>query len=107
MLDFGALICILKPMTCITCSIDLLYLIKTSRCRWVIFVKEILILHICPSCFNIQLFTTTRKIFDFTGCSRNSEKFCSNACIENVTRDTEAVKWHPYNVEVKIISFVK
>ena len=30
MLDFGALICILKPMTCINCSIDLLYLIKTS-----------------------------------------------------------------------------
>ena len=107
MLDFGALIRILKPMTCITFSIDLLYLIKTSRCRWVIFIQEILILLIWPSCFNIQLFTTTRKIFDFTGCSRNSEKFCSNACIENFARDSEAVKWHPYNVEAKIISFVK
>ena len=94
-------------MACITCSIDLLYLIKTSRCHWIIFIKENLILLICPSCFNIQLFTITRKIFNFTGCSRNSEKLCSNACIENFARDIGAVKWHPFNFEVKVISFVK
>ena len=42
-------------MACITSSIDLLYLIKTSWCRWIIFIKENLILLICPFCFNIRL----------------------------------------------------
>ena len=42
-------------MACITSSIDLLYLIKLSWCRWIIFIKENLILLICPFCFNIQL----------------------------------------------------
>ena len=32
-------------MACITSSIDLLYLIKTSWCRWIISIKENLILH--------------------------------------------------------------
>ena len=27
-------------MACITSSIDLLYLIKTSWCRWIFFIKE-------------------------------------------------------------------
>ena len=97
-------------MACITSSIDLLYLIKTSRCRWIIFIKENLILLICPFCFNIRLnncFTITSKIFNFTGCSRNSKKLCSNAPIEHFARDIGAVKWHPYNVEAKVISFVK
>ena len=54
--DFDVLICIQKPMACITSSIDLLYLIKTtSWCSWVIFIKENLILLICPFCFNIRL----------------------------------------------------
>ena len=52
MLDFDVLILMLA---CITSSIDLLYLIKTSWCRWIIFIKENLILLICPFCFNIQL----------------------------------------------------
>ena len=42
-------------MACITSSIDLLYLIKTSWCRWITFIKENLILLICPFCFNIRL----------------------------------------------------
>ena len=35
-------------------SISLLYLIKTSWCRWIIYFKEKLIL-ICPFCFNMRL----------------------------------------------------
>ena len=42
-------------MASIISSIDLLYLIKTSWCRSVIFIKENLILFICPFCFNIRL----------------------------------------------------
>ena len=41
-------------MACITPSIDLLYLIKTFWCRWIIFIKENLILLIFPF-FNIRL----------------------------------------------------
>ena len=39
-------------MACISSSIDLLYLIKTSWCRCIIFIKENLILLIWPFCFN-------------------------------------------------------
>ena len=39
-------------MACITSSIDLLYLIKTSLCHWIIFIKENLILVICSFHFN-------------------------------------------------------
>ena len=42
-------------MACITSSTDLLYLIKTSWCPWIIFIKENLTLHNFPSCFNILL----------------------------------------------------
>ena len=49
------LICIQKSMVCIFSSIDLLYLIKTSWCHWIIFLKENLILLICPFCLNIRL----------------------------------------------------
>ena len=43
-------------MACITFSINLLYLIKTSLCHWIIFIKENLILVICSFHFNnIQL----------------------------------------------------
>ena len=95
-------------MACINSSIDLLYLIKTSCCRWIIFIKENLILLICPFYFNTgQLFTITGKIVNFTGCSRNSKKLCSNAPIEHFAGDIGAVKWHPYNVEATVISFVK
>ena len=55
MLDFDVLICIYKPMAYITSSTDLSYLIKTSWCRWIIFIKKILVLLICPFCFNIRL----------------------------------------------------
>ena len=52
---FYVLICIKKPMACITSSIDLLYLTKTSWCRCIIFIKEYLILLICPFYFTIRL----------------------------------------------------
>ena len=94
-------------MACITSTTDLLYLIKTSWCRWIILIKENLILLICPFCFNIRLFTITSKIFNFTSCFRNSKKLCSNAPIEHFARDIGAVKWYLYNVETKVISFVK
>ena len=55
MLAFDVLISIYKPMACITSSTDVLYLIKTSWCHWIIFIKENLILLICPFCFNIRL----------------------------------------------------
>ena len=42
-------------MACITSSADLSYLIKTSWCRWIIFITENLILFISPFYFNIQL----------------------------------------------------
>ena len=54
-LDFDVLIWIEKPMACLTSSIDLLYLVKTSWCHWIIFIKENLILFIFPFCFNIWL----------------------------------------------------
>ena len=97
-------------MACITSSIDLLYLIKTSRCRWIIFIKENLILLICPFCFNIrlnnclQLRVRSSILLVALEILRNS---CSNAPIEHFARDIGAVKWHPYNVEAKVISFVK
>ena len=55
-------------MACITSSIDLSYLIKTSWCRWITFIKENLILLICPFCFNIRLgkpslFSNTLLVF--------------------------------------------
>ena len=46
--DFEVLIFIQKPMGCITSSADVLFLIKTFWCRWIIFIKENLILLICP-----------------------------------------------------------
>ena len=55
MLNFEVLICIYKPMACITFSMDLLYLIKTSWCRWIICAEENFILLICPFCFKIRL----------------------------------------------------
>ena len=55
MLDFDVLYCIQKPMACVTSSIDLLYLIKTSQCRWIILMKENVILFIWLFCFNIRL----------------------------------------------------
>ena len=44
-------------MASITSSIDLLYLIKTSWCRWIIVIEESLILLVCPFSFNILLYT--------------------------------------------------
>ena len=80
-------------MTYITSSIDFLYLIKTSWCRWIL--------------YSPQLFTITRKIFSFPGCSWYSEKLLSNAPIEHFAKNIGAVKWHSYNFEAKVISFVK
>ena len=42
-------------MAWITSPIGLLYLIKTSWCRWIIFIKENLILLICSFYYNIRL----------------------------------------------------
>ena len=42
-------------MANIISSIDLLCLVKTSWCRWIIFIQENLIPLICPLCFNIRL----------------------------------------------------
>ena len=36
-------------------TFDLLYLIKASWCRWIIFINQFLILFIFPFCFNIRL----------------------------------------------------
>ena len=93
-------------MACIISSIDLLYLMETYWFRWIIFNKGNFILLICPFYFSIR-HSRTRKIFSFTDCSRNSKKLCSSAPIEHSARDIGTVKWHPYNVEVKVISFVK
>ena len=95
-------------MAHITSSIDLLYSLK-PWCCWIIFIKKNLILLVCPFCFNIQINNClqVREIFNFTGCSRNSKKLCSSAPIEHIDRDIGAAKWHPYNVEAKVISFVK
>ena len=41
-------------MACITSSVDLLSLIKTFWCHWIIFIKENFIFLICPFCFNIR-----------------------------------------------------
>ena len=103
--DFHILICIQKPMACITSSIDLLYLIKTSWCRWIIFIKENLILLICPFCFNIrlnnclQLRVRSSILLVALEILRNS----ANAPI--FARDIGSKI--PYNVEAKVISFVK
>ena len=110
MLDFDVLICIYIRIACITSSIDLLYLIRTSWLRWIIFTKENLILLICPFCFNIRLdncLQVRQRSSILTGCFRNSKKLCSNAPIEHFARVIGAVKWHPYNVEAKLISFAK
>ena len=93
-------------MACIISSIDLLYLMETYWFRWIIFNKGNFILLICPFYFSIR-HLRTRKIFSFTDCSRNSKKLCSSAPIKHSARDIGTVKWHPYNVEVKVISFVK
>ena len=58
------------------------------------FSKENLILLICRFFFNIR-HTITRKIFSFTGCSRNFKKLYSNAPMEHFARDTGVLKWHP------------
>ena len=41
MLDFHFLIYIQKPIACITSSMDLLYLTKTSWCCWIILLRKI------------------------------------------------------------------
>ena len=46
-------------------------------------------------------------MFNFTGCSRNYKKLCSNAPVEHFARYSGTVKWHPYNVEAIVFSFVK
>ena len=86
------LVCILKwPMACITLSIDFLYLGKTSWCCWIIFIKENLIVLICPFYLNTWLFISTRKIFNFTGYSKTSKKLCSNVLLEYFDKDIGAV----------------
>ena len=79
-------------MACITSSIDLLYLLKIYWCGCIIFIEGNLI---------------TSKIFNLTGCCRNSKKLCSSAPTEHFAGDIGAVKWYLYNVEAKVISFVK
>ena len=93
-------------MASITSLIDLLYWMKTSWCRWIIFIKENLILLIChfASTFDLATVASTWKIFSFTGCSRNSKKLWSNAPIENFARD---IGIHPYDVKAKVISSVE
>ena len=44
-----------KQKVCITSSVDLLYLMKTYWCRWIIFIMENLILLVCLFYFNIWL----------------------------------------------------
>ena len=80
---------------------------KTSWCCWIIFIKENLIVLICPFYLNTWLFISTRKIFNFTGYSKTSKKLCSNVLLEYFDKDNGAVKWHPYNVKTKVISSVK
>ena len=97
-------------MACITSSIDLLHLIKTSCYRWIIFIKENLILLLCPFCFNIPLsncLQVRKRSSILLVALEVPIKLCSNAPIEHFARDIGAVKWHPYNVEAKVISFVK
>ena len=94
-------------MACITSSIDLLYLIKTSWCRWIIFIKENLILLICPFCFNIRLNNCLQLRVRSSILLVALEILRNSAPIEHFVRDIGAVKWHPYNVEAKVISFVK
>ena len=48
------------------------------------------------------MFISTRKIFSFTGCSRNSKKLWSNALIGHFASSNGAVKWHPCNFEPKL-----
>ena len=79
-------------MACITSSIDLLYLKKTSRCRWIIFIKENLILLICPFCFNIRL----------NNCLQLRVRSSILLVALEILRNSA-----PYNVEAKVISFVK
>ena len=96
---FWSVICILKPMVCITSLTDLLYLIRTS-CRWIILIKKNLFLHIWPFCFTIRLHNClqlcTRKIFSFTCCSRISKKLCSNTLTEQC-RTQSYVVFHIIN----------
>ena len=35
------------------------------------------------------------------------QKLCTNVPIKHFARDIGAVKWHPYNVDAQVISFVK
>ena len=58
------------------------------------FIMKNLILLIWTLCFNILLSNClqVQKIFNFTGCSRNSKKLCSNAPTQNFSRDTGAVE---------------
>ena len=94
-------------MAYITSLIDLLYLVKTSWCRWIIFTKENLILLICPFCFNIRLNNCLQLRVRSSILLVTLEKLCSSTPIEHFARDIGAVKWHSYNVEAKDISFVK
>ena len=87
-------------------SIDLLYLIKTSWCRLIIFIKENLIHLIYPFCFNIRL-NNCLQVQGRSSILLVAKKFCPKAPIEHVAREIGAVKWHHYNVETKVISFVK
>ena len=48
-----------------------------------------------------------RKILSFTVSSKNFKKLYSNFPIEQFVRENETVKWYFYNVEDKVISFVK
>ena len=61
-LDFDVLICIQKSMACITSSTDLLYLIKTSWCRQIIFFEENLILFICPFCYLATVYKNEKDL---------------------------------------------
>ena len=84
---------------------------KNFLVPWIIFIKENLILLICPFCYNIrlnnclQLKVRSSILLVVLEILRNSAPI--NAPIEHFARDIRAVKWHPYNVEAKVISFVK
>ena len=84
-------------MACITSSTDLLYLLKTSWCRWIIFIKGNLILLICSFCFNIRL----------NNCLQLRVRSSILLVSLEILRDIGAVKWHPYNVEAKVILFIR
>ena len=96
-------------MACITSSVDLLYSIKTSGCCWILFIKENLILLISPFSFNIRLnhCLQLRERSSILLVALEINKLCSNAPIKHFARDIRGKKWHPYNVEAKVTSFVK